>query len=269
LNVEKERTGDGGTSTIREQKQSSESVLQTLWSVNEDSVTKDKQMSGILIEQIDMNNMPEVVRMYFIGKLYEIRKSEVASQRRGHVVHSKYPCKRYGKFRETADYVADEIGMAGSTVKRYGLFAKGIDAVKAVDNETAWAILHGEVRVKKNDIIAIGMADHETQRKLILETAVGKPVRVARIAGKPRSRKKDLNRIAECVSSLFDETENEYGIDRLLNDIRMNSEPFVNRMRQLISQHEPLCRSHWHTVVRTINENIIYKLIDSGEEITP
>ena len=268
----KKRTAVGGTTAIRngEPQPSSESVLDFLWGVNEDSVTDLKQ---ILKDQIGLPNITAEMRMYFVGKLYEVMKNEASAQgdrrdaRGWRKSNDTLPCTRNGRYRETADYVAEEVSLGATTVKRYGLYTKGIDAIRCTDEDSARAILTAKRHVRTNDVISIGMADPETQAYMTGALILGRQINTVKVVSKARRRKNDLNAIAECVSSLFGGTDNEYTAESVMRDIRMNAEPFVNMLAQLISRNAELCRGSKGEIIRTINENVIFRIKEIEEEI--
>ena len=272
--AEKERTADAGTPAIQKPNQiSAESVIENLWAVNEDSVTNDEELVQILKEQFASVASTNEQRMYFVGKLYELRKSQVSAggvkrDASGLIQsNSLFPCTKHGKYRETADYVAEEIGLSATTVKRYGLYTKGIDAVFGFDKDVARSILNAERKVRSSDLVDIGMADPSDKREMVEGMVFRRPVRTERVVSRTRKRKEDYRKIEECVSHLFGDANNEYTKDSLIRDIRINSEPFVSMIGQLLSQHSGLCRENLTDVIRTINEEIIFKIEEIEEDL--
>lgn len=270
MRVKKERIGDGGTSTIREQKyQTMESVLQFLLSVNDEDVTEPEQIAELCKEAIDRTGVTEEMRMYLIGKMYGMRKLELKRMKRKfHAPNDKYPCPRgSGGCREIADYVAHEIGIGPTTVKRYGLYAKGIDAIHGVEPDVAEAILATKKIVSLKVVADIGKAEPEVRKSMIDVTILRKSVLTETEVRRPSRRTQDMSRIAECVSSLFGTAENTYTVASLVRDIRMNSEPFINMLSQLVEQHKDLCARHKNEVMKALIESVIYKIEEIEEEI--
>ena len=270
MRVKKERTGDGGTSTIRKQKyETAESVLQFLLSVNEEGITDPEQIAELCKEAIGRTGVTEEMRMYLIGKMYGMRKLELKRMKRKfHAPNDKYPCPRGGGGRrEIADYVAQEIGIGPTTVKRYGLYAKGIEAIWSVEPDVAEAILATKKIVSLKAVADIGKAEPEVRKSMIDVTILRKSVLTETEVRRPAKRSKDMNMIAECVSSLFGTAENTYTVASLVRDIRMNSEPFINMLSQLVEQHKDLCARHKNEVMKALIESVIYKIEEIEEEI--
>ena len=273
MSAVKERTAGGGTPTIQWQnQQSADSLLEMLWSVNDDSVNEEK--ADALKRFIGSTATTNEMRMYFIGKLYEMRKEEISQRARGRdanglfLKNEKRPCGRDSKYRETADHVAEEIGIGATTVKKFGLVAKGIDAVRDMDEKTARKILSAEKKVRVDDLRAIGIAEPDIQKGLARSLVLGRSIDKRKVISKARHRKEDLGRIAECVSGLFGETvPTEYTFAQLKKDIMNNAEPFVALLEQMVSHNRELCRKNRDALASVIHENIIQKIEKIEEEI--
>jgi len=274
IEIGKTRTADEATSAIRGQKTGfNESVIDFLWSVNDDSVKDTDTLIEIIKKRISEGGLTEEIEAYLIGRVYELIKSEavMAGSRRNKKGHkqsnSKYPCSRTGKYREIADYAGEPFGMHGATVRKHSLYKKGIDAIRSVNEELAESILKSERFVRRVDVMEIGNADRDVRESMINAVILGKPTNRTLAIKRTKRKKQDLRKIAECVSSLYGATDNEYRIDSLLQDIRMNSEPFINMLGQTIAQNEALCREHKAEVISTITETIINKINEFEEVI--
>ena len=269
MKLQKEKPADVAASTGQETKHGTDImiILQHLFDVNDDSVTCND-----LYEWIGIEGITEELRSYIAGRLYDIRKGDVGHNQcernpDGTFIPNANTPMKNGRYLETADYVAKDLGCATSTVKRNGQYSKGIDAIKRVDPRSAEAILLHKKVVSKVNIVAIGAADPDAQDEMISALVTGKPVYADRSVKKTKKRREDLSRIAECVSSLFCGTENEYTINSLCREIRMNAEPFVEMLRQKIEQNKELCAKHKTAVMRALIESVIYKIEDIEEEI--
>lgn len=273
MSAVKERTAGAGTPTIQWQnQQSADSLLEILWSVNDDSV--NEQTAEAMKACINSASITNEMRMYFVGRLYEIRKAKIAmvSKERDtkglFVKNAKATCMRDSRYRETADHVAEELGIGATTVKKYGLVAKGIDAVRSIDEKTARKILSAEKKVRVDDLRAIGIADPAIQKGLAKSLVLGRSIDKRKVISKARHRKEDLGRIAECVSGLFGEAvPAEYTFTQLKKDIMNNAEPFISLLEQMISNNMELCRKNRKALASVIHENIIQKIEKIEEEI--
>ena len=54
---------------------------------------------------------------------------------------------------------------------------------------------------------------------------------------------------------------------KLLEDIRMNAEPFIKTLRHMVKHNMRLCRQNREDVIRAITEDIIYKIEEIEEEV--
>ena len=241
-------------------------ILRRLWDVNDRTVTEDELKEKILVAET------EELTAYFIGRIYEWRKGDIGRNHcerdsKGLFIRNDATPKKNGRYLETADYVAKEIGISPTTVKRNDLFAQGIDAIRKVDDEAATAILFHEKVIKKVNIVAIGAADEGVRTEMINALILGKPVYADRSVKRTKKRREDMSRIAECVESLFGGTESTYTVNSLCREIRMNAEPFVEMIRQKVEQNKDLCAKHKTAVMRALIESVIYKIEEIEEVI--
>ena len=266
--VEKERTADVAASAIQTvTNETNYSLLTRLMPVNDDSVTDREQIEADIRHQLSGTDVPRYIRMYLVGKFYELRKNDVKAMGRKRGERGKFMPDKRSKYRETADWVADELRICSTSVKRYYMYAKGIDAVTRMDRDLALSILKKEKRVRTDDIVAIGMSDPGTQKDMIDTAILGRAPEPLPLVSKSKRKRSDLGKIAECVSSLFGEAEGRYSVDALVRDIRLNAEPFINTLSQMILHNADLCRENKSEVIRVITEQIVCKTEEIEEEI--
>lgn len=269
MSLQKERTADVAAPAIQQvMLYDTDSVLQFLLTVNDNPVTDPEQIEELCRERMGREDVTEEMRMFFIGKIYEAKKARVKALRQNvNKANDLYPCRKDGKHREIADYVAEELGIGSTTVKRHGFYTRGIEAVWKIYPDVAMQILKGERKVSGRKMVDIGIADDAAKKSMIDATILGKAVVHEPVVGRVKRRQEDLSRIAECVESLFGSSEERYGIKAFVRDIRMNSEPFINMLSQLVEQNKDLCAKHKNEVMQALIESVIYKIEEIEEEI--
>lgn len=228
--------------------------------------------------QLGRRNLTEEQSRYLLGKLYEARKHTSAGAPIGNTNASKQlaesrPIKRHTD--GVSLIIANEQGVGKTQVKDSYQFAKGIDAIREVDNEMADSILTGEKKVTKHEIQSIGKAQPEDRTEMIQCVKEGKPyiphtkpVIVRRSQEEIQKEKEEMKAISEVASELFDtEQEAEYTIDSLLSDIEINSAPFIRLLSQMITANKELCKENKATVIRQIHKNTVIKIMEIEKEI--
>lgn len=248
------RTADGGTSTVQRQtKVTADSLLQSLWTV--------KNMSSLIspMKDVLLTNIPEEMEMYLIGKVYEARKSEASN--------GKFPYERNRTYKETANYVAEELGIGATTVKRYFRYTRGIDAIRKADAQMAEDILTGRKKTRVMDIMGIGVAKDDARKQMVNAILFGTVRKQGKKYTHEKHSKKDLKKINDCVSSLLGAVDDSKSIASVLKTIRINSEPFINMLRQTIAGDMELCMAHREDLIRTIRNDVINKIEEIEEEI--
>lgn len=231
--------------------------------------------------QLGRRNLTDEQRMYLLGKLYEARKHTHGAEKGGRgnqyskVVIPKNAGipNKYG----VAGAIAQEQGVNHATVERAGDYAIGIDDIRENDPEFADAILQGKTKVKKQHVINISKADDEHKQEAIDAAknntpAPKKPTRNASdkyTGGGTAEYRKMRNEIAEIVSDMYDTTKPvEYGINDLIDDIRMNAERFMQTLANIIEDHRDLITSENSEIVKAeLHKSIIGKATEIERSI--
>lgn len=126
--------------------------------------------------QLGRRNLTEAQKTYLIGKLYEARKHV----KRGAQIGNQFAVKKHNDqsgrnvFRETADVIAYEQGVGTGTVIHAGRFARGIDAIRNISQETASNILTDKKKITKEVVERIGAAPEPERTALITAVIEGK-----------------------------------------------------------------------------------------------
>ena len=168
-----------------------------------------------------------------------------------------------------------EQSVGQKTVERSEYYAHGIDAIREEEPELADSILNAEKKVSKQSIQDIGKAEPEKKHEMIQAVKEGRPYKepeekpvIRKTPEERKQYKEEMKKVAEAVAELFDETEPiGYTVDSLLYDIKINSEPFIRLVRQMVERNKEICIENKETVIRTIHENIVSKIEEIEKEI--
>ena len=234
MSVRKRKTADAATPAIRMQKKViKESVPQETAKVNDGSVTDD----------------PET--FYRIGMDY----LETMNMADGTVK---------GK---TSFKIAKKYGIGSKTADNASYFARGINAIMERSPELAEKMLHVKRKGHKQDIQAIGMAEHEERERMIDALLNGRPINAKRTKTETQAFRRKMSEIDDIISGMFAGAEPvKYNIDSLLRDIRTNTEPMISALRRLVEENKALCIRNKSDVMRTLIE-VMFQIEKIEEEV--
>lgn len=215
--------------------------------------------------QLGRRNLTDEQKTYLIGKMYEARKNRVGapvgnSNRKNNdanvaTLKPKFP---NGRTKRISDIVGEEQGVSGRTVTNAHNYSRGIDAIRTVDSDLADEILTGKVDVPNAAIQAVGKTPSEHLKSTVHAIKEGKP-----ITGYKNTR--ESNAIAR---SLTDESiQMEYTVDHLIEQMRYNSNSFINSLSNLLMDHKDLCNEHRAEVSSAIEEIILNKVNEIKERL--
>lgn len=213
--------------------------------------------------QLGRRNLTEEQKTYLIGKMYESRKHSYGAEKGGRgnqytkVVSGQndhLPNRRESR-NGTAGEIGKEFGLKEKSVRRAEQFAKGIDAIREESPDLAMSILTGEKNVRKSDVRAIGAAT-EDRLGMIESIMNGRSIdgrsEVERTCDRTSGRE-----IREIISAMSDDSDMEYTIEHLVDQIRVNADGFVRMLRNLIGDHSDLCKNNMKIVLKTIHDEVI------------
>ena len=195
-------------------------------------------------KQLGRRNLTSEQRLRLIGQMQESRKKAVTNpsginQHTKEVEVQNEPQPK--KLRSTAETIAHEVGVSESTVKRAEKFSKGIDALEEVSKEAAEKVLSGKSGVTKAAIMEFPK----------LEPQERKNVAQAIIENKPIQKEDKTKEIGVGKSQ-------GYTIDNLLSEITINSDQFVQFLRQTLANRNQYYQEseNKNRVLETINSLI-------------
>lgn len=213
--------------------------------------------------QLGRRNLTEEQKRYLVGKLYEARKHTHGGDRKsqdavGSTAESR-PLKN--STDGVSAIIAKEQGVGKTQVKDSYQFAKGIDAIRETNSELADSILTGEKKIAKKVVQEIGRADHIEQEQMIERIKNGELNRAINPEFlKSPERKCDRvsgKEIREIINSMSDDSDMEYTIDHLMEQISANADGFIRVLSNLLRDHADLCSEHGTTIAETIRRNVI------------
>lgn len=213
--------------------------------------------------QLGRRNLTDAQRAYILGKLYEARKHT-----RGGAYGNQYTKVAMAESRPMPNnkdgvsaIIAKEQGVGKTQVKDSYQFAKGIDAIRETNSELADSILTGEKKIPKKVVQNIGRADHIEQEQMIERIKNGERIRAINpefLQSPERKCDRTSGReIREIISAMSDDSDMEYTIEHLVDQIRVNADGFVRMLRNLIGDHRDLCKNNMEIVLKTIHDEVI------------
>lgn len=221
--------------------------------------------------QLGRRNLTDEQKTYLLGKLYEARKHVVGfiseEKEQGRDSYGRFQSMqnahtgettKNGKPKRVSDCIAEEQGVNTSTVQRAEQYSKGLDAIRKLDNELADEILSGKKNVPKKAIQFVGKTSPELLKSTVRAIKEDKPI----------TGYKDTREIKAITRSMSDESiQMEYTVDHLIEQMRYNSNGFINSLSNLLMDHKDLCNEHRAEVSSAIEEIILKKVIEIKERL--
>lgn len=214
-------------------------------------------------KQLGRRNLSDENKTYLWGKIYEARKQSHGNNApRG--ANGKY-LKRHNDDSENGKVsiqIANELGIAQSTVERAEKFSKGIDFIKEISAEAADKILAGGTKVTKKAVREFRELD-EPQKTEFIDSVLSGEKPKQKPQGFTKEARRDKKLLDEVVSDMYSPEKKEFTVEMLLGDIEINGEDYVNLLRNtLIERSTLLIGENRSRVVEKIDEiiNKIQKL---------
>ena len=166
--------------------------------------------------QLGRRNLTDEQRAYTVGKMYEARKNTSAFKGNQYTRSGGDHNDLHQTPKSTAEAIAKEIGYAEPTVKRWGQFAEGVDALREVSPDAANKVLDGKADVSKKFIRSLKDAD--TDKVQAAADAI--------IEGRRVSVKNEEPTAPEPV----EEPRPAYGVDGLIEIVQVNGKKYVDML---------------------------------------
>lgn len=130
--------------------------------------------------QLGRRNLPDAQRAYMWGKMQEARKNSKGGNRGNQ--YTKVAKCHGDTLANTAEQIAQEVGVSPSTIVRAERFAKGVDAIREESPEAADKILRGDINPSRQEVAAVARMEGP-QRTLAVQSMMGNPPPVPRSSG--------------------------------------------------------------------------------------
>ena len=205
-------------------------------------------------KQLGRRNLTEELRSYLIGKMYESRKKSLgaADGFRGNqytnVVNPHFDDLPKKGAKNSAQIIAEEIGVGRATVERAEKFSKGVDAVREHSKEAADSILSGKVSMTKSAVQNISSLPKE-QQSAVAEAIMQGDAKKAEIIALPQKAEKRnlgrssavrqememLDKIHEQLTAAPGQTTAEDEAATLVHEIELSVDSFIASVRQTLT----------------------------------
>ena len=213
-------------------------------------------VAWICRNQLGRRNISKVVYDKLIQEEHDAVQNSHGGDRRsssfssGENFHLKKP------EQSTRKVIADEHGIAEGAVKTAVEFGRGLDAAEAVAPGIKDAVLSGEESYPKRDIAALRNIKDEEERKAAIEVMRSPKVKFP--SGNV-SKAKTLSPEAQEIAEHDKKTTNknavvEYGIEDLLEDLRLLQEDFIDKYHHAIDLHMDVATDNCRKVLTLMKE---------------
>lgn len=225
--------------------------------------------------QLGRRNLTDEQKSYLIGKQYEAQKMTVGAPAENKNAKNnstkmvELTSRNYG----TAAEIAKEHGVGKSSVERAEKFAKGVDAAEAISPGAKDKVLSGAANVPKSVIAAIPAMEEGERLDVVEAIMTGEYKRPAHRespnpAGFSREMRKNRAEIEEIVADMHNpSTVPEFTIDFLIDDIRANSEIYVQMLRNTLTDRSTLLTDENRPRIANAIEEYVIKEIRKIKEL--
>ena len=200
--------------------------------------------------QLGRRNLTDEQKTYILGKLYEARKYTRGGDRKSSAQSEHLTVGRI------SEQIAREQGVGKETVKRAGDFAKGIDIIKQYDGDLADKILSGQTDTPKSAVQYVSKTADDQKNTVIKAIRDGTPI----------TGRKDTREAKAIALEFTDDTVTmEFTVDNLIEQMRYNSDGFINSLSNLLMDHKDISNMHSAEIASAIDV-IITRRIDQIKE---
>jgi len=203
--------------------------------------------------QLGRRNLTDEQKTYILGKLYEARKHVHGTNQHTIERSAQNGPTTIGRISEQ---IAREQGVGKETVKRAGDFAKGIDIIKQYDGDLADKILSGQTDTPKSAVQYVSKTADDQKNTVIKAIRDGTPI----------TGRKDTREAKAIALEFTDDTVTmEFTVDNLIEQMRYNSDGFINSLSNLLMDHKDISNMHSAEIASAIDV-IITRRIDQIKE---
>lgn len=206
-------------------------------------VNKWEAFEWMYRKQLGRRNLTDEQRTVLIGKMFEARKKTRGSNNQ--YIQAKSEKDQNDTFHsgDTAQTIANELGIGRQTVKRAEKFSKGIDILSEVSHEAVDKILKGGSGVRKKDVIELPQMEPEKIEhfaQAVLSGEVKEQTKPKR-KGNTREAREQAKLLDKICAEMYDlEHTKEFTIDMMKEQIEANSQNYVDILRGILTENSTL-----------------------------
>lgn len=210
-------------------------------------------ISWICKNQLGRRNLNELQRAALIGRRYDAEKlAHGGNSDRIRDEDGKFTSSgQIGRLRDsrdtTAKRLAEEMGVSPNTVKRDGLFVKGLNAAEEVTLGIEKQIMSGELTPTKSEIIAIAKAPPEARRQM------AEDLRLTPEEKKSRKEQREVLKNIEAISAELARPKEKNDVDNVLGIIGGAADSFKKTCIFYISEFPELLSEDKPRLIKTID----------------
>lgn len=212
----------------------------------------------MLMNQLGRRNLNEMQITALRGQLYKTMKKAVGAPQGNK--NAEKQCTQNGNIesdepRRVSEQMANRLGIGKNTVIRSEHFLDGLDAAEAVVPGFKDEVLSGQTKARQADIAELRKAEPEQIAERVEEIRKPKVTFPSGNVSKPKKLSPAAQEIAENDKRTTDKNAVvEYGIDDLLEDLRMLQNDFIDKYHHAIDLHMDVATDNGRKVLALMKE---------------
>lgn len=214
----------------------------------------------MLMNQLGRRNLNEMQIAALRGQLYKTMKKAVGAPKGNK--NAEKQCTQNGNIeadepKRVSEQMANRLGIGKNTVIRSEQFLDGLDAAEAIVPGFKDEILSGQTKAKQADIAELRKAEPEQIAEKVEE--IRNPPPKVKFPSGNTGRPKNLSPIAQEIAEHDKRTTNkdavvEYGIDDLLEDLKLIQADFLDKYHHAIDLHMDVATDNGKKVLALMKE---------------
>lgn len=220
-------------------------------------------ISWMCSNQLGRRNITDAQKTYLLGKLYEARKLTQGTnnqyvQAKSETVENRHFQSPSGN--KTRAMIASEQNTTEAAVRDASFYAKGLDEAEKLSPGIREKVLSGEVKAPKSAIAEIRKMSEEEKAEAVKAIENGTFKRKEK---KPEVKSEEVKEVEAMIAKTNDiNREIIYTADDLINEVEINGEDFIKKLKRIISMRKEIVDNNSAIVQQSIN-----KLINELEKI--
>lgn len=232
--------------------------------------------------QLGRRNVTEAQKMELMAQQFEAQKKTTGAPNGNRNAEKQFLQSEGIKKRSrgTAEIIAKENNVPTVYVERSVRFSRGLNAADEVSPGFKNAVLSGEIKAPKYAIAAIRNMDDTQKKEAVKKIKAGEPISTKqklkpqpkptgnRYNGGGTKEYRELREsIEEIVSDMYNaDKEIVYGVDELIDDIRVNAEVYVGQLQRMLDIHSDLLTGQNKQIVAEGIKQYVFKELEKVVE---